>query len=407
MRTVLVAVLATLASAASASAEPYVVVYKPTVPSVDVETDQLQTAYAFTSRSRWSTALRGFSADLSSTQRDKVSRDPDVEFVTKDVTFTGLGATLPVAAGELVPPGIRRIGGVASGLAHGAAGSAVAVLDTGADLANPDLNVVSGTNCIKPGTPAADDNGHGTHVAGILAARNTGAGVAGVAPDTKLYAVKVLNNKSTGTLSQLICGINWVAANAGALGIRTANLSYGGSGANDNACGAINKDAQHKAVCEATAQGVTFVAGAGNSGKGFAATVPAAYPEVLTATAMTDTDGLPGAKGLPPACRKSEKDDVYGTYSNFATTVAEAAHTIAAPGTCVQSDKMGGGTAIYYGTSQAAPHVAAAVALCMDGPCAGLAPADVINRVRADATADAFLGKTGRVYGPLTRADVY
>jgi len=231
--------------------------------------------------------------------------------------------------------------------------------------------------------------------------------VVGVAPGTRLVAVKVLNNKSTGTLSQLICGINWVAANATALGIRTANLSYGGSGANDNACGATNKDAQHKAICQATAAGVTFVAGAGNSGKSFATTVPAAYPEVLTATAMTDTDGLPGAKGLPLACRKSEKDDTYGTYSNFATTTAETAHTIAAPGTCVVSDKPGGGTAIYFGTSQAAPHVAAAVALCLDGPCAGLAPADVIQRVRTDATAGAFMGKTGRIFGPLTRADVY
>jgi len=75
VRAVVLAVLVSLACAASAAAEPYVVVYKPTVPSVDAKTDQLQTAYAFVSRHRWSTAVRGFSADLSSSQRDRVALD--------------------------------------------------------------------------------------------------------------------------------------------------------------------------------------------------------------------------------------------------------------------------------------------------------------------------------------------
>ena len=135
-------------------------------------------------------------------------------------------------------------------------------------------------------------------------------------------------------------------------------MSITALGANDNACGDANKDAEHKAICGSVAAGVTYVAAAGNSGANFANYVPAAYPEVLTVTAMSDSDGIAGAKGAAPSCKKGEKDDTYATYSNYAVAASEQGHTIAAPGTCVVSDAPGGKTAVYYGTSQAAPHVA-------------------------------------------------
>ncbi len=320
-----------------------------------------------------------------------------------------------------MPPGIRRTGGATPTLAHAPATTAVAVLDTGVDLVNQDLDAVTGVNCVKPGTAAQDDNGHGTNVAGIIAARNTGKGVVGVAPGTRVYAVKVLNNRAVGTLSQFLCGINWVAANAAAKNIRVANMSIGGVGLSDGACGTASGDSEHKAICAATAAGVTFVVSAGNGGTDFSRTVPAAYPEVLTATAITDTDGLPGARG-PASCAKKELDDRAGTYSSYAVSASAAAHAVAAPGTCVTSAGLGGKASTYTGTSQAAPHVAGAVALChgsggLPGPCAGLAPAAVIARVRADATAattlsTGFLGDplrplSGKVFGPLVSAAAY
>src|SRR5262249_671822 len=148
---------------------------------------------------------------------------------------------------------------------------------------------------------------------------------------------------------------------------------------NDNNCGNTANDAEHKAICRSVAVGVTYVVAAGNNAKAFNASIPADYPEVLTVTAMSDSDGISGAKGAVPTCTSGQKDDSYGTYSNYASSTAEQAHTIAAPGTCVVSDKPGGGTAIYYGTSQASPHVAGTVALCLGnggvaGPCTGLAP---------------------------------
>ena len=395
------------AGPAHAGSAPYVVVLRDADRPVADRIAELEGRLGFTAKLRYADALQGFSASLSGSQRDKLVADPLVESVQADATFTAAGASVPVAAGETVPPGVRRVGGVAAALAHGAASAPVAVLDTGVDLANADLDVVAGTNCITPGALPKDDNGHGTHVAGVLAARNTGAGVVGVAPGTRVIAVKVLNAKKTGTLSQLLCGINWVAANASSLGIRVANMSVTGSGSNDNNCGRTNNDAQHKAICAATAAGVTFVVAAGNNGKSLAGFIPAAYPEVLTATAMTDTDGAPGALGAAPKCKSGEKDDVAGTYSNYAVAAADAAHVLAAPGTCVVSDKPGGGTATYFGTSQAAPHIAGAAALCFDGPCAGLAPADVIARLRADAAVGSFTAPTGRTFGPLLRADLY
>ena len=405
-----------LTAAPAAVAEPYVVTLADG-GSVDAV---VRDARLPAPKLRFDTALNGFAADLNGPQLERVLADPAVAAVEPDVEVSAMGMQA-LAPGETVPPGVRRAGGATPALAHTPATTAVAVLDTGVDLANQDIDAVTGVNCVKPGTAAQDDNGHGTNVAGIIAARNSGKGVVGVAPGTRVYAVKVLNNRAVGTLSQFLCGIDWVAANAAAKDIRVANMSIGGVGLSDGACGTVSRDSEHKAICAAAAAGVTFVVSAGNGGTDFSRTVPAAYPEVLTATAITDTDGLPGALG-PASCAKKELDDRAGTYSSYAVKAADAAHAIAAPGTCVTSAGLGGKASTYTGTSQAAPHVAGAVALChgsggLPGPCAGLAPAAVIARVRADATAamtlaGGFLGDplrplSGKVFGPLVSAASY
>jgi subtilisin family serine protease len=407
------------ASAKAASRSSYIVLYKRSLASVTRETNSLERAEGFRSERRYAHAVKGFAARLSAGQVDALQDDPQVASVTPDSEVRAFG-TVALAAGEQVPSGVARIEAATAATTQAASGAAVAVIDTGVDLNNPDMNAVTGTNCITPGASAQDDNGHGTHVAGTIAAANQGSGVVGVAPGTKIIAVKVLGAAGTGTLSGLICGIDWVAANAQAQGIKVANMSVGSAARAPTTCG-TTVDPQYLAVCRAVGAGVTVVAAAGNSGIAFDGTritAPAVYPEVLTVTAVSDSDGAAGAAGAAPACRLSEVDDSAALFSNFAATSAGAAHTIAAPGTCITSDALGGGTRVLSGTSMAAPHVAGSVALCLGdeanpGPCAGLTPAGIIDRMRADAAAHSaevpafgFLGDlatpvVGRFYGSL------
>lgn len=340
----------------------------------------------------YSHALTGYSFRGSAAAAARIARKPHVRYVVPDHVVAAVGS-VPLASGETVPTGVRRIGAATGATARQASTVNVAVIDTGVDLTHPDLNAVNGTNCVGSGS-AQDDNGHGTHVSGTIAARNQGAGVVGVAPGTKVYAVKVLDAAGSGTWSSVICGIDWVTTNTANLNIKVASMSLGGSGSNDNNCGATNLDPLHAAICRSAKAGVTYVVAAGNSALDFAGFTPAAYPEVLTVTAMADSDGLPGGVGGSPSCRFGELDDYYASFSNFATATTEINHTIAGPGVCILSTWLSGGYNTISGTSMAAPHLTGAVALCFGevatpGPCAGLSPAQVIQKMRDDAAAHA------------------
>ena len=406
-------------------ADRYIVVYESSVASANRETDQREQRDGFDARLRYGRAIEGFAARLTPGQVRKLKADPEVAFVTPDRRVRATGA---ITAGDSAPTGVRRFGAATASEARAASGVNVAVIDTGIDLSHPDLNAAAGKNCVTPGAAPQDDNGHGTHVAGSVAARNNGAGVIGVAPDTKVFAAKVLDAAGSGTFSQIICGIDWATSTRSdadpANDIDVANMSLGGVGAPFGTC-ASTTDAMYKAICASTAAGITYVVAAGNDGWDFdyatAPDVPAAYPEVLTVSALTDSDGAQGGTGGAPACRTSETDDRYASFSNYARTSAGQAHTIAAPGTCITSTWPGGGYDTISGTSMAAPHVAGAVALCRNeggtaGACAGMTPAEVIQKMRSDAKArtdgdsafgfsgDPLRPVTGRYYGYLTWA---
>ena len=398
------------AAASSAPASPYVITLSSSRDDASVVTSRLERSVGFSASRTYGRAFRGFAATLTPTQLTRIKSDGSVRSVVRDVAISAAGSKSSRARPEIMPAGVERID--AEG--NGAATSAVAVLDTGLDLANPDLNAAPGTNCVKPGKAPQDDSGHGTHVGGTIAARADGADVIGVAPNTRLYAVKVLDSSGNGRLSYLLCGIEWVKANAQRLGIGVANISIGARGSDDGACGTRVADPLHAAICSSAAAGILYVAAAGNSGADFKDTVPAAYPEVLTVTAATDTDGLPGGRGAS-ACEPSERDDTAGSYSNFGTSADAEAHTLAAPGTCVTSTRLGGGVTTMLGTSMAAPHVAGAAALCLGtaggrAPCAGLDTSAVLQRLRRDAerrgedfgfAGDAFAPFAGRRMGHL------
>jgi len=418
VRRVLVAAVV-LASAAAAAAvfggeasgqivQSYVVVLQDGV-DVDAKVAQLERAQGFRATHHYHASLNGFAATLAPRQRDAIARDPAVASVHDD-RVARLSPPSRTGRAASLSPGVKRIGGGAKA----AAGVAVAVLDTGIDLAHPDLTAVVGTNCTgsadRRTTAVTDGNGHGTHVAGTIG----GTRGIGVAPGTTLVAVKVLDDQGRGSTSQLICGVDWVTANAARLGIRVASLSLGMTGAPDADCGRTSRDVLHRAICRSVAAGIVYVVAAGNDATDIAQTIPAGYPEVLAVTAMTDTDGAPGGHGAATDCGPRERDDRAASFSNYAGDAAGASHVIAAPGVCIRSSWPGGGYRTISGTSMAAPHVTATVALCIaQGRCTG-APAKVIERVRADAASHdgGFAGDerspiAGRHYGELAWAGGY
>jgi subtilisin len=357
-------------------------------------------------------ALNGYAAHIPAQKLDEVHNDPKVSFVSADRKVHAFAQTLPT--------GINRIEGDASSqLSGNGSGSvnnpSVAIIDTGIDLDHPDLNVLGGKNC-QSGSSYDDGNGHGTHVAGTVAAKDDSNGVVGMAPGAPLYAVRVLNNSGSGSWSAIICGINWVTANAGGLNIKVANMSLGGSGSDDGNCGNSNNDALHKAVCRSVVSGTTYVVAAGNSNKNLSGFVPAAYNEVLTVTAMADFDGQPGG-GAAATCR-SDVDETPADFSNFTRVdnSTDVNHTIAAPGVCIRSTWKGGGYKTISGTSMASPHVAGTAALCIaTGKCSD-SPSTIMNKLRSDAAAQpASYGFTGdpnspintRYYGHLTYVGGY
>ena len=205
----------------------------------------------------------------------------------------------------------------------------VGVIDTGIDLKHPDLqaNIKGGYNAINPLKSPNDDNGHGTHVAGIIAALNNSIGVVGVGPNIDLYAIKVLNASGSGYLSDVIEGLDWAVTN----GMQVVNMSLGTS-----------QDVQsfHDAILNAYDAGITIVAAAGNSGG--AVVFPAAYPEVIAVSATDQNNQIASFSSRGP-----EVD-------------------LAAPGVNIYSTYKGQSYTTLSGTSMAAPHVSGAAALIID-----------------------------------------
>jgi subtilisin len=300
--------------------------------------------------------FQGFAAELPAALVRAAERHPGV---------LGIWPDLPVEAfAQRLPTGVKRVDAPNEWAAFDPSKVDVAVLDTGIDTDHPDLNVVGGADCSGSRNPAVweDGNGHGTHVAGTIAAEDNTIGVVGVAPGADLWAVKVLDNRGSGRWSEVICGLDWVAANAAANDIKVINMSLGGSAtkADQKPCGGATSPL-HKAVCGVVDAGVSVVVAAGNEGTNAAKTVPATYPEVITVSAFRDLNGEPcGAEG-PKECG-NRNDDTFAGFSNYGNDV-----DIAAPGVSILSTWPGGTTRTLSGTSMAAPHVAGAIALYIAG----------------------------------------
>ena len=252
-----------------------------------------------------------------------------VEYVEPDVVMS----VLETAPNDAFWPNQWGLQNVAAprawDVARGSPSVVVAVLDTGVNFAHVDLQgrSVPGYDAVNNDADPADDHGHGTAVAGVLAARtNNGEGVAGLCWTCSLMAVKVLDATGSGSTSTIARGIVWAADH----GARVINLSLGAPG---------STQALADAVAYASAKGVVLVAAAGNSGVS-AWTYPAAYPGVIS------VGGTDAAGARYP-------------WSNFGGWVQ-----VAAPG-CNLAPLARGGYGEFCGTSSASPVVAGIAALAL------------------------------------------
>jgi type VII secretion-associated serine protease mycosin len=239
-------------------------------------------------------------------------------------------------------------------------GVTVAVVDSGIDASHPDLTgrVLPGTDLVTgTGDGSADGYGHGTHVAGIIAATaGNGIGVAGLAPGVALLPVRVLDDSGTGWSSTTAAGIIWAVDH----GAQVVNLSLGST---------VPSAVSQQAVDYASAHGVLVVAAVGNGrDTGNLANYPAAYDGVLGVGATDQADAS----------------------ASFSTTGASV--DVAAPGVSIESTYKGAAYATMSGTSMATPYVSASAAL-LKAANPALAPADLTRLLEQSAT---DLGAAGR-----------
>lgn len=274
----------------------------------------------------YETALQGFTVRMAPGQAKKLGEDVNVKYVEADqvialspIEVTGKPAPQPVA--QSTPWGITRVKGGVDGT-----GKVVWIIDSGIDLDHPDLDVdVRRSRTFLGGTSTPDDqNGHGTHVAGTIAARNNSVGVIGVAAGAKVVAVRVLDRRGSGSISGVVAGVNYVAS-AGLAG-DVANMSLGGgvSATLDNA------------VVTASAN-VKFALAAGNESENGNLHSPgrANGPNIFTVSAMDNANK-------------------FAYFSNFGNPPID----YCAPGVSIYSTYKDGGYATLSGTSMATPHIA-------------------------------------------------
>lgn len=283
-------------------------------------------------------------ASLPQQAVEALEKNPRVAYVEPDIRVQAL------ALGDTLPWGVDRIDAEVVHQYNNGSGARVAVLDTGIDYTHPDLddNYADGYDFANGDADPYDDNGHGTHVAGVIAAENDGAGVVGVAPSASLYALKVLDAGGSGTISSVVAGIEWAVDND----VQVISMSLG----------ADSDSTTLRQACDAAySNGIVLVAAAGNDGnppgKGDNVDYPARYDSVIAVSATDSADERPRWSSTGPAVE------------------------LAAPGVDILSTYPGG-YATMSGTSMATPHVAGVAALVIAG---GVSPGEARQALQETA----------------------
>jgi subtilisin family serine protease len=326
----------------------------------------MERRYGFRSEHVFSSAIRGFAARLSAAQIQQLENDTLVQFVEPDGVMTTTAQSLPWGINKIDADISSTLAGNGSGVVSNIN---VYVIDTGVDSRHGDLNVVRHVNFA--GGSNRDCHGHGTHVAGTIAARDNTSDVVGVVPGAPVTGVKVLGCNGSGSTSGVIKGVDWVTANAKRPAVANMSLGGGASQALDNA------------VVKSAASGVFYALAAGNSGANACNSSPA------RAGAGTNNGILTVAA--------TDSADREASWSNYGTCV-----DIWAPGVSILSTRNGGGTTTMSGTSMASPHGAGGGALYLSTQ-TGASPAAVESALKTFAVSTPNKSKDGRT---ITRLNV-
>ncbi len=270
-----------------------------------------------------------------------LAREGQVRWIEDDLTVSILGACLarpglwprpPWARPrqQTIPWGVSKILAPECWDRATGKGTRVGVLDTGVEAGHPDLrdNVEGEFDAINERPGASDDNGHGTHVAGIIAALDNGVGVVGVAPEASIYAVKAFDSRGQGHVSDIVQGVEWCLAQK----VDVINMSFGTR---------ESSRALELAIARAADAGITLVAAAGNGGREGGVLYPGRDPNVIAVAATTPDD----------------------TIASFSSSGPEVA--VSAPGQDVPSTYKGSTYKTISGTSMACPHVSGIAALIL------------------------------------------
>ncbi|GIO88096.1 aerolysin [Paenibacillus faecis] len=281
--------------------------------------------------------------------------------VEEDVRVSVHAATPSKDSPAGVPWGVRRIGAPDAWSVSTGNQIRIGVIDTGADFSHPDLrnSLARGVNILNQMSPPYDDNGHGTHIAGTIAASGGSRGMMGVAPRSLIYPVKAFDHNGSAYVSDIILGIDWCVQNR----MHIINMSFGMK----------NKSLSlQNTIRRAYQAGIVVVASSGNDKKNRSVDYPARYPHTISVGA-TGRDGR-----VAPFSNHGPRIDIY------------------APGEKIKSCWLGGGYREMNGTSMATSHVSGSIALLL-ALRPGLTPGEIKRRLRRTARA---LPSPGAKSGP-------
>lgn len=314
-------------------------------------------------------AIFGVAASLSPDDIAAIQKIPQIKNIVLDKKVS--------AFLKKTPRGISRIDADLIPLGHAPADANIALIDTGIDREHPDLskNIEEGKNFTTSDPDAWNDqHGHGTHLAGIIGARDNNQGVLGVVPKANLFIAKSMDKNGTGKTSDIIASIEWLREQSEESKIDVINMSFGGEILTED-------DPLHRAIKAGVEDGITFVAGAGNGSEPVDKTVPAAYPEVITVSAM-DPD-----------------TNQFAPFSNYGEAI-----DLTAPGIQILSTYKGQQFWRFSGTSAAAAHVSGAAALYIHNQNRNVTPKEVETFLKESGMEEDWKGDPDGNHEPMVNA---